>query len=220
MIPQYLKGYLAIFDTETAVLGDHVCEIGFSIFKGAKLVHEWNTFVKPLVPIDPEASAVHKIVDGDVADSPTFAEVAGWVLGNLASADVHVAYNYEYDRKVLENEFGRIGLKFPLRPMVDPFILFKQWHKFNKGKTLIKAAEKYGIPYVGAHRAVNDATVTGKILMKMAATKTTFPKTIQNLLEKQRKWVEEQYIDLNNYMISQGRGEIDKPNYEYFEVTA
>jgi len=218
MIPDYLKGYVSIFDTETAVLGDYVCEIGFSIFKNAELVHEWNTFVKPPIPIDPDATEVHKITDADVADAPVFAEIVGWVIGNLSAADVHVAYNYEYDRRVLENELRRLGIKFPIKPMVDPFILFKQWHKYNKGKTLIKAAEKYGIQYVGAHRAVNDATVTGRVLLKMAATKPAFPKTIDDLLKKQRKWVEEQYIDLNNYMVTHGRGEIDKPVYEYFEV--
>ncbi|MCK5602819.1 3'-5' exonuclease [Candidatus Pacearchaeota archaeon] len=218
MIPNYLKGYVLVFDTETAYLGDHVCEVGFSIFKDTNLVHEWNTLVKPLVPIDPEATKVHKINDSDVEDAPTFAEIVGWVTGNLTAADVHVAYNYEYDRGVFENEFKRLGMKFPIKPMIDPFILFKQWHKYNKGKTLIKAAEKYGIQYVGAHRASSDATVTGKVLFKMAAIKTTFPKTIKSFLTKQRKWVEEQYIDLNNYFKSQGKGEIDKPVYEYFEV--
>jgi len=218
-IPKELKGDVLVFDTETAVLGDHICEVGFSHFKDCKLHREWGTLVRPLVPIEPDASNVHKIYDTDVENSPTFAEIAWFLYNYFNSVDVHVAYNYEYDRRVFENEFTRIGMTFPIKPMVDPFILYKLWHKYAKGKTLIKAAEMYGIPFVGAHRAVNDSTVTGKLLFKMAATKTAFPKNLKILLQKQRVWVEEQFIDLRDYFVSKGRDEPDEPVYKFYEHT-
>lgn len=221
MIPKDLKKRVLVFDTETAQLGDHVCEIGFSLFEDGQMKREWGTFVKPQVPIDPGSMAVHHITEQDVENAPTFADIGWYVYDQLNMADIHVAYNYEYDRLVLEREFARVGITFPLKPMIDPFILFKQWHKYNKGKTLIKAAEVYGIPYVGAHRAMNDSTVTGKVLFKMAATKTGFPKDIRKFVAKQRQWVEAQFIDFYNYKASQGAQGDElptQPNYSYYEI--
>jgi DNA polymerase III epsilon subunit-like protein len=216
-IPSYLLGDVLAFDTETALLGDKVCEIGFSLFRNAQLLNSWGTFVNPGIPIDPGATKVHNIYDKDVENAPTFQDLAWCIYNNLNSADVYVAYNFEYDRDVLGKEFARLGMKWPVKPMVDPFILFKQKHKFHKGKKLVNAAEKYGIKYVGAHRANNDAMATGQLLLKMAATNTSFPRSMSDILKKQRAWVEEQYIDLNNYFISKGKQPIDKPNYTFFE---
>jgi DNA polymerase III epsilon subunit-like protein len=102
--------------------------------------------------------------------------------------------------------------------MIDPFILFKKWNKYNKGKKLTDAAVKYGVPYTGAHRAVNDATVTGKILFKMAATKPAFPNKLDKYVKLQRQWIEEQFIDFKNYRKSRGQELPTPPNYSYYEV--
>jgi DNA polymerase-3 subunit epsilon len=217
-IPKEFQGDVLSFDTETAVLGDHICEIGFSLFRNGELQYEWGTLIKPIVAFDPESCKVHNIYDKDVVDSPTFKDIAWHIYNILNSADIHLAYNYGYDRGVLENEYKRLQMQLPVKPMVDPFIFFKQYHKYNKGKTLIKAAEKYGIEYVGAHRAVNDATIAGKVLFKMAATKNNFPKNLPILIKKQRQWVEYQYKDLCNYFAKVGKPEPDKPNYSYFEL--
>lgn len=217
-IPDFLKGNVLVYDTETADLGDDIIEIGFSLFQDAKLVNEWGTLVRPRVAINPEASKVHKIYERDVESYPTFAEIGWWVYNILNTYNVHCAYNYDYDRGVLEKEFDRINIKFPVKPMLDPFILFKKWAKYNKGKKLTNAASKYGIPYVGAHRAMNDATVTGRILFKMAATKTTFPKNLPVYIENQRRWIEEQHLDFAAYRKSRGQEPPTPPNFTFYEV--
>jgi len=216
-IPDFLKGEVVSFDTETAQLGDHIIEIGLSIFRNAELVYEWGTYVKPTVPIDLKATEVNHITERDVEDSPTFVDICPILMNYLRAADVFIAYNYDYDCGVLNNELTRLGIPYPKKPIVDPFILFKMYHKYNKGKTLIKAAEKYGVQYIGAHRAVNDATVTGRVLFKMAATKPDFPKDLITYMKKQRQLVEEQYNDLNSYFIKVGKGSIDPPNYSCYE---
>ena len=84
MIPDFLMGDVLVYDTETAVLGDHVCEAGFALFRKAKLVREWGMFVSPTISIDPEASEVHKIYDRDVRNAPTFEQLA-WYFYNFMS---------------------------------------------------------------------------------------------------------------------------------------
>jgi len=217
MIPNYLLGDVLSLDTETAVLGDRVIEIGISTFRNGELVNEWGMYVNPTVPIDPEASKVHNIYDKDVDSAPTFADI-GWVIYNyINAADVIVAYNAAYDLEVLTKEFTRLGMRLPKKPMADPFIWYKHWNRYSKGKTLIKATETYGIPYVGAHRALNDATVTGKLLFKMAAIKNDFPKDVKSLITKQRKMVQDQFEDLQAYFIKVGKGPIDPPEYRYYD---
>jgi DNA polymerase III epsilon subunit-like protein len=223
-IPKELMGDVLVFDTETAHdfklahQGKYACEIGFSLFRSGRPLQEHGTFVKPPIPIDPEASSVHNIYDRDVENAPSFKHIAWWFWNILNSVDVHVAYNYEFDRLVLEDEFKRLGMTFPLKPMIDPFIFFKQYHKYHKGKKLIDAAGEYGIPFIGAHRAVNDATVTGKLLFRMAAVKTTFPKTLKSLIPKQRQMVEAQFVDLANYFKKVGRSDPTPPDYRCYEL--
>ena len=198
-IPSYLQDFVVSIDTETAVLGDHVIEVGISIFKGGELISEYGTLVKPIVPIDPKASEVHHIYDKDLIDAPSFADIAQNIHNSISFANVMLAYNWDYDATVLNKEFNRLGIKLPNKPMVDPLIFFKQYHKFNKGKKLIDAASKFGIKYIGAHRAVNDATVAGRVLFRMAALKPDFPKTLKDLVVKQRQWIELQFKDYDSY---------------------
>lgn len=210
--------YLLCLDTETAQLGDHVCEIGFSIFIGKKLRSEWGTFVKPIIPIEPEASNVHHIYEKDVENAPTFKDIALLIHGMLSGVDCHLAYNYEYDRIVFEREFDRIGMRFPVRSMIDPLVFFRKFHKFRRGKKLVDAAQEYGIPYVGAHRAVNDAIMAGLVFQRMAATKTAFPKDIKKLVKQQRELVEAQYKDFAAYRKRVGQSPPDEPNYYCYEL--
>ena len=216
-IPKELYGDVFCFDTETAVLGDHVCEFGYALFRETQMHTSNSMFIKPIIPITKEVSEIHQIYDGDVENSPTFKDVAYFIYNQLNSADIHVAYNYEYDRQVLEQEFARAGMKFPVKPVVDPFIFFKQYHKYNKGKTLIKAAEKYGVAYAGAHRAGVDAMVTGNVLFKMAAIKPNFPRTLSILAKKQREWIEAQHIDLAEYFKKVGKEPPREVNFSYYD---
>lgn len=218
-IPDFLRKTVVIFDTETAVMRDHVIEVGFSIFKNTELVHECGLLIRPRVDIEPGAEAVHHISMRDVENEPTFDQVAPWCYNILNSADYHAAYNYEYDRFVFENEFERLGMKFPIKPMLDPLVLFRKWFKFNKGKKLTNAAERYGIDLVGAHRATNDSTATGRILMKMAATRNDFPKTPAKFIEFQSKLLKEQFDDLSDYFQRTGKEPPEPPAYHLYEVT-
>lgn len=215
-IPDYLKGTIVVFDTETAIMHDHVCEIGFSVFKDAELSYEWGTLVKPIITISKESEAVHKISNRDVEDQASFQQLAPWCYNILNSADIHCAYNYEYDRIVLDKEFTRYGFQFPIKPMIDPLVFFKKWNKFNKGKSLSAAAQRYGIDHIGAHRAINDSTATGKVLLKMAATRTDFPKSIRKLLTVQQKLLKSQYEDFAKYRASKGQSPPDVPQYHLY----
>src|SRR4051812_34153162 len=90
----------AVFDCETTGTDPDVDQIvSLAIVRldgdGVEVVRNlW--LVRPSRAIPAEATAVHGIGDADVADAPTFAEVAGDVLALLDGA-VFVGHNAEFD---------------------------------------------------------------------------------------------------------------------------
>jgi DNA polymerase III epsilon subunit-like protein len=63
-----------------------------------------DTLVRPTKPIPPGASAVHHIVDADVANAPAFSEV----IDRFKGADFYVAHNSEFERSF----FAAQGIEF------------------------------------------------------------------------------------------------------------
>lgn len=99
-----------VLDTETTGLDrdrrDEACQIAIVDHTGAVLL---DTLVRPTLPIDPGAAAVHGITDEMVKDAPPFLEV--WPLVQAALQDRTLTiYNWQYDVGILHNMLMRAGL--------------------------------------------------------------------------------------------------------------
>lgn len=100
-----------VIDTETTShepAEAELCEVAFAdVDFDGKVLEAYQTLVNPGVPIPPEASAVHHLVDADVASAPPFEDVRPRLLERNASADragepwVYVAHSADYDKAVL-----------------------------------------------------------------------------------------------------------------------
>lgn len=90
-----------ILDTETTGVGptDKVVEYAHVVLDGDRIVDTYQTLVNPGIPIPPGASAVHHLVDADVAEAMPhdefMKEAHGWVTG----ADYVGAHNAPFDRR-------------------------------------------------------------------------------------------------------------------------
>lgn len=74
------------------------CEVAWrDLGADGQTLGRFETLLDPGVPIPPSASAVHHIVDEDVAGMPTLADV----VGDISSVDVFVAHSADYDKNVL-----------------------------------------------------------------------------------------------------------------------
>jgi len=74
------------------------CEVAWrDLSAKGEVLTQFETLLNPGVPIPPSSSAVHHIVDEDVAGKPTLAHVAG-IIGE---AEIFVAHGADYDRTVL-----------------------------------------------------------------------------------------------------------------------
>jgi exodeoxyribonuclease X len=96
---------LVLIDSETTGVEDdaEIVEVAAYAIQGET---RFETFVRPSRPIPPTASAIHHIVDADVADAPSRDAALADLAAFLPSGSVLVAHNADYDRKRLSPEFA------------------------------------------------------------------------------------------------------------------
>ncbi|WP_253779050.1 3'-5' exonuclease [Goodfellowiella coeruleoviolacea] len=104
----------AALDLETTGLDprtDRVCEVAVVRFRAdGTVVDEYATLINPQGPV--RASEFHRIVDADVVDAPTLAEVWPDLL-RMMTGCVVVAHNLKFEDGFLTEELARAGLVPP-----------------------------------------------------------------------------------------------------------
>lgn len=162
--------YVAI-DVETTGLdpaeGHRVCEIALLRFLRGTVTDSLVSFVNPLRPISPGASAVNGISDRMVADAPTFAELFPGILEFL-SADPQVFHNAPFDLSFLRHEARLAGGRWPDNPVLDTLVLARRSLRF-RNHSLSSLCGELGIGST-FHRAEGDAWAAGKLLLALSAT--------------------------------------------------
>lgn len=169
------QGSFVILDTETTSLTDGEIVSIAVIDRAGNTIFE--TLVKPVRPIPPDATRIHGITDYMVANKPTFADILPHLTAVLTGRDVFV-YNAVYDRKMLHQSAEKAGLpKTDWKEISRWFcvmeefaIVFGDWNEYRqsyKWQTLKTAAAYYRINQEGAHNALGDCQTTLKVLMYM-----------------------------------------------------
>jgi DNA polymerase III subunit epsilon len=161
-----LKRPIAFIDLETTginVTNDRIVEL--SVLKiSPKGKEEWmTTRVNPEIPIPPKSTAIHGIVDDDVANSPVFREIARNLANFLEGCDL-AGYNaIKFDIPVLAEEFlrAKIDFNFLKRRYIDVQVIF---HK-KEQRTLAAAYQFYcGKELENAHSSKADTAATFEVL--------------------------------------------------------
>jgi len=147
---------IVIFDTETTGLypgGDRIIEIAIVRAEpGRDPQVILDTLVNPGRPV--AATEIHGITDNDVADAPTFGDVAPFIVDALRGS-IFASYNVYFDSRFIREELGREGLQgFPphlclmyMRPMLG----------LGRKCSLGDACVQSGVVHSKAHHAVGDA---------------------------------------------------------------
>lgn len=157
---------ICFFDLETTgvnVTNDRIVEICVhKVYpEGKEATHTWR--VNPTIPIPAGASAVHGIYDADVANKPTFADLAAEVNGLIQDSDLAGYNSNKFDIPLLAEEFLRAGIEFDMskRRAVDVQNIF---HRMEQ-RTLTAAYKFYcGKSLEDAHSAEADVLATYEVL--------------------------------------------------------
>ena len=153
---------ISVIDTETTGLypgADRLVEISIvKITPGEDSEVVIDTLINPERPV--AASEIHGITDDDVADAPTFEDIAG-DIANAVAGTVVAAYNVYFDMRFIEDEFGRVGFRYVaphvclmyLRPLLG----------LGRKCSLSAACRAHGIHHTECHTAVGDASASAKL---------------------------------------------------------
>ena len=161
-----LKKPMVFFDLETTgtnILTDRIVEISIIKLMPNGTESEVTMRINPQMPIPAEATAIHHITDADVADCPTFKQVAQNIANIFLDADVAGFNSNRFDVPMLSEEMFRAGINFDMsrRRFVDVQTIF---HKLEQRP--LSAAYKFycGKSLDDAHSANADTRATYEVL--------------------------------------------------------
>lgn len=161
-----LKNPLVFFDLETTginIVTDRIVEISYLKVNVDGSEVSKTMRVNPERPIPEEATRVHGISDADVADCPTFKQIARSLANEIEGCDLAGFNSNRFDIPLLVEEFLRAGVDIDLskRKMIDVQTIF---HK--KEQRTLSAAYKFycGLDLDNAHSAEADTRATYEVL--------------------------------------------------------
>ncbi|MEZ4938861.1 MAG: 3'-5' exonuclease [Crocinitomicaceae bacterium] len=157
---------LCFFDLETTginITQDRIVEISILKIMPDQSKATYTKRMNPTIPIPKQASEIHGIWDKDVANEPTFAELAKEIRDFFEDGDL-AGYNSDrFDIPLLVEEFMRTDVDFEIekRKTIDVQTIF---HKMEQ-RTLSAAYKFYcDKELIDAHSAEADTTATFEVL--------------------------------------------------------
>ncbi|GLR19626.1 3'-5' exonuclease [Portibacter lacus] len=162
-----LKKPLIFFDIESTglnVIRDRIVQIALIKFNpGQEEPEEMEMLINPGIPISKEAMEVHGITAADVANKPTFHQVANKLEEFIGESDLAGYNSNRFDIPMLMEEFARAGIDFEInhRNTIDVQRIF-----YKMEPRTLKAALKYycGKELENAHDALADVVATIDVL--------------------------------------------------------
>lgn len=161
---------LVVFDLETTgldLVNDRIIQISYIKVMPSGEEKRENIFVNPGKPIPPLVQQLTGITDADVADAPSFKNMAASLATKFKGCDFAGFNSNHFDIPMLAEEFLRAGIDFDFSScrLIDAQTIFHKMERRN-----LAAAYKF---YCGrkmeddfeAHRADQDTEATYRVLM-------------------------------------------------------
>ena len=204
-----LKRPLVFIDLETTginVSADRIVEIS-ALKVNPNGIEQWmTTLVNPGIPIPPKVTAIHGISDSDVAEAPSFREIAKTLTSFLEGCDLAGFNAMKFDIPVLAEEFLRanVDFNFRKRKYIDVQVIF---HK--KEQRTLEAAFRFYCKreLENAHSAKADTAATYEVLKAQLDTYTDLENDVDKLAE---------FSSFNNNVDFAGRIILDENGIETF----
>ena len=174
-----LKNPLVFFDLETTgtnINSDRIVEMCYlKVYPNGN--EESKTMrINPEMHIPEASSAIHGIYDADVADCPTFKDVAKSIANDLEGCDLAGFNSNRFDIPLLAEEFLRAGVDIDMmkRKFIDVQVIY---HKLEQ-RTLSAAYKFYCDKNLeDAHTAEADTRATYEVLK---AQLDRYPEVLEN----------------------------------------
>lgn len=174
-----------MLDLETTGLdisNDRIIQIGMVKSNPDGTEEDYKALINPEMAIPKESSEIHGIVDADVKDAKTFAELADEIAAFIGEGDLAGYNSNKFDIPVLAEAFLRVDHTFSLknRACIDVQNIF---HKMEQ-RTLAAAYQFYcNKTMENAHDALVDTKVTLDVFKAQLERYADLPKDAQSLAD-------------------------------------
>ena len=171
-MPTPNNGY-AVVDVETTGLShsDRIIEIAVvTLDHQFRKVGEYDTLVDPERDLGP--THIHGISPSMVSKAPRFSDIAAVLAQTIVNRTL-VAHNISFDKRMLRNEFDRLGATYEAGAGVCTLR-----HTHEK---LTIACKSFGIKPPQHHRALSDARATAELLRAIRPTHNVQPISVADL---------------------------------------
>ncbi|MAZ28577.1 MAG: DNA polymerase III subunit epsilon [Cytophagaceae bacterium] len=197
---------ICFFDLETTgieIAKDRIVEISIlKVFPDGK-EDSYTWLVNPTIPIPAEVTAVHGIKDADVADKPTFKELAVEIYNLVKDSDLAGFNSNRFDIPLLAEELLRADIDFDMknRNAVDVQTIF---HKMEQ-RTLSAAYKFYCDKNLDdAHSAEADTRATYEVLKSQLDRYEDLENNMKSLAEFSAR---KKFADFAGFIIYNKNGE-------------
>lgn len=166
---------IVVLDTETATARGtpHLLEMAAVLIVDGDIADRFESLVRPQVPIDADATAVHGITESDVRQAPDATEVLAhftrWLGTVCGPLPWMAAHNARFDAHVLAFEFTRTGLPLPSGHLLDTLRLARRAFPDSPDHKLDTLCQHLEIDVDVHHRALPDAVSCWNVLEKCQA---------------------------------------------------
>ena len=179
---QGLQNTYVVFDIETtgfSCVKNKIIEIGAVKVKDGACIDQFSVFVNPMTPIPYEIEKLTGIHDEDVENAKSIEEILPEFL-EFSRDCVLVAHNATFDLSFMEENARRQQLAFDFT-CIDTLGLSRTLLPNQAKHTLDAVAKTLKVSLQNHHRAVDDATATADIFIKLMQMTDEKIETLQDL---------------------------------------
>ena len=137
---------------------ESIIEIAIYRFDGVSITDQFISLVNPEKEIHPYVEKLTGISSKMLKTAPRFHEIAKRVI-EITSDSVLVAHNAQFDYRILQLEFKRLGFDFSMKSICT-VILSQELLPEQESYKLGRLSRSLGIPIKDRHRASGDALAT------------------------------------------------------------
>ncbi|MDO4565438.1 MAG: 3'-5' exonuclease [Clostridia bacterium] len=158
-----------VIDIETTGLSscrNEIIELGALRVRDGEIRDSFSSLVKPLRRVDGFITALTGITNEMLTDAPKLREILPDFMG-FVGGDIVVGHNVNFDINFIYDACAGLFLPPFSNDYVDTMRLSRLLFKSERRHRLSDLAERLGLDYEGAHRALADVLITQECLTQL-----------------------------------------------------
>lgn len=214
------KAAFSVVDVETTGLSankNRVIEVAIVKIENLKITDKLHYLINPQTYIPPFITSLTGIDNDDVIGAPIFSNIVDELITFIDNT-ILTAHNLPFDASFLNTEFLIAGREFINENSCCTLKIARNIYPTLQSKSLTSIAQYLNLKNTNAHRALGDAEITAKVLLKMIKEiqKKDNISTLGELLSYQKGYKETPLLNIKKELQDDYRALPNAPGIYYF----